>query len=165
MTWNRLSLALLIAVMAPALAWSQVVNGDPHVALRAEQGLPASSAAGEIRVFGQAYLSGGGASSLVARREPSGRWTVSWVRQGPRRGDAVLSWSLGRTAEAALEELLDDPGVLAPEPIPPEFGNCLDPPFVRMDVTWKGRTQQIEQSCGTWGAVRKISDLLESGMP
>lgn len=165
MTWNRLSLALLITVLAPALTWSQAVHGDPHIALRAKQGLPASSAIGEVRIFAQAYLSGGGASSLVARRAASGRWNVSWVRQGPWRSDAALSWSLGRATEMALEALLDAPGALAPTPAPPELANCLDPPFVRMDVTWKGRAEQIEQTCGTWGPVRKISDLLESDMP
>ena len=153
MTWNRLSLALLIAVMAPALAWSQVVNGDPHVTLRAAQGLPASSAAGEVRVFGQAYLSGGGASSLVARREPSGRWMVSWVRQGPWRGDAVLSWSLGPTAEAALEELLDDPG---PDP----NGVCLDPWSMDVDWLWRSKAHAFTQQCGPWGVADKISELL-----
>ena len=165
MAWLRLHLVLVIAALAPALAWSQAVHGDPHVALRAKLGLPASSAAGEVRIFGEGYLSGGGASSLVARRELSGRWRVSWVRQGAWPSDSVLSWSLGRTAEAALEELLDDPGAFTPKPVRPEFANCLDPPSVRMEVTWKGRAEHIEQTCGTWGAIKDIRDLLESGAP
>ena len=142
---------------------SDYVRTDPHVRLRTQAGLPVASAVGDIRILNEAYLAGGGASSLVARRGRSGRWTVSFVIQRP--GDPTQSWTLGRTTAAALEKVLHDPGAFAPQPAPAEFASCLDPPFTRTEVSWKGRTEVIQQDCGTWGAVARIQNLLESGMP
>lgn len=153
-----------VLLSGPALSQaSDYVRTDPHVRLRTQAGLPVASAVGDIRILNQAYLAGGGASSLVARRERSGRWTVSFVMLKP--GDPVQSWTLGRTTAAALEEVLDDPGAFAPQPAPAEFASCLDPPFTRMEVNWKGRAEVTQQDCGTWGVVARIQNLLESGMP
>ena len=159
MTWNRLSLALLITVLAPALAWSQVE--DWHVKVRARAGLPASSAEGQVRIFSEGWLTGGGETSLVARRDGKGRWRVSRVT-GFRK-TSERHWRLNAQEGAALEALLDDPAALVETPPPPEQDHCLDPPSADLEVRRRGRAERISQTCGSWGAVARVETLLTAG--
>src|SRR5438128_2157612 len=109
MTRARLLLVLLLAAAAPTVAWSGAK--DWHVKLRAQAGLPASSAQGQLRLFSEGWLSGGGATSLVARRDDKGAWTVSQVTGFASAEES--HWNLDAQDGAALEALLDDPATLA----------------------------------------------------
>lgn len=159
MTWNRLSLALLITVTAPTLAWPQVE--DWHVKVRVRAGLPASSAKGQVRIFSEGWLTGGGETSLVARRDGKGRWMVSRVTGF--RTMRERHWRLDAREGAALEALLDDSAALVETPPPPEQDHCLDPPSANLEVSWRGRVERISQTCGPWGAVARVETLLTAG--
>lgn len=159
MAWFRPHLVLVIAAMAPVVAWSQAAAGDPHLALRAKLGLPASSAVGEVRIFSEGYLSGGGASSLVARRERPGRWTVSrvYISGYGRTRSPIQSWRLRPAEVVELEALLDDPSAFKPsESTEP----CLDPPSTELDVHWRGRVENVREVCDPPGVVERVQKIL-----
>lgn len=139
---SRLGLAAILLLRSSAA----VARVDPHVAVRAKAGLPASSAEGEVRLSSEGYLSGGGAGSLVARQDPAGRWIVSSVTE--MQGERPLKerrWRLDKSQGAALEGLLDDP------------------PSVTFDLRWRGRQGQVFQNGGPWGAVKRVGMLLTAG--
>jgi hypothetical protein len=159
MTLARPLLLLLLAAAAPAAAWSQV--GDWHVKVRARAGLPASSAEGQVRILGEGLLSGGGMTSLVARRDGRGRWTVSRVTSFFTTNER--HWRLDAREGAALEALLDDPATLAETPAPSGQDQCLDPPSTDLEIRWRGRVERISQMCEPWGGVARVQTLLTAG--
>jgi hypothetical protein len=162
MTWSRLASTLLIVALAPAVAWARA-EPDPHVALRARAGLPASSAVGEVRIFSEAYLSGGGAESVVAHRSKSGRWTVSLVQRSAygRTRNPVQGWRLTTDDARELEALLEDPDAVAAEP--ESNDPCLDPPSSELDVRWRGREDHVYATCQLGEGFSRISAILTRG--
>jgi hypothetical protein len=156
----RFLLVLVLAAAAPTASWSQVE--DWHVKVRARAGLPASSARGQVRIFSEGWLSGGGETSLVARRDGKGRWSVSRVTRF-FRSTQERHWRLSASEGAALEVLLDDPATVVETPAPPGQDNCLDPPSTDLEIRWRGRMERISQTCGPWGSVKRVQTLLTAG--
>ncbi|WP_426010498.1 hypothetical protein [Caulobacter sp. DWR2-3-1b2] len=150
---------LLITALAPAVAAAQAE--DWHVKLRAQAGLSASSAKGEVRIFNEARLAGGGETSLVARREGKGRWTVSRVMSFLTTEEH--HWRLTALEGAALDVALDDPAVLVETPAPTDHYYCLDPPSTQLNIHWRGRAGGISKDCETWGALARAQALLTEG--
>lgn len=128
-------LMLMLAACAAAPS-----SGDDHVVLRREQGLPSSSAQGDLRILTQCLVEDGSAS-VVARRSPDGLWVVSWVT-GPamyRRGrteSQVLTSSDSRRVDA----LLADPALFSERPGPGECvhgcGKVLEAGRRRVEHPW-----------------------------
>jgi hypothetical protein len=164
MTRARLLLVLLLAAAAPAMAWSRAE--DRHVRLRAEAGLPASSARGQVRIYSLPGPFGGGKTSLVARRDGKGRWTVSRVTGSSPPAES--HWRLDAREGAALEGLLDNPAALTwtYQPTPGDSvadDYCPDFPLARMEIRWRGRTARLYQTCGPQDPVTRVQALLGGG--
>jgi hypothetical protein len=154
-----LLLILLLAAAAPTVASSRAK--DRHLTLRAEAGLPASSARGQVRIYSPSGFVGGGAMSLVARRDGEGRWTVSYVRGSPPRES---QWRLGPQDGALLEDLLDDPATLIrpAEPLPEDSAEdlCPDMSLTRMEIRWRGRRGSVFKTCNTVDPVASVLGFL-----
>ncbi|KRA66799.1 hypothetical protein ASD89_17205 [Caulobacter sp. Root656] len=155
--WGAAWIAAVLLWGGPAL--SQAPD-DPHVALRTRAGLPAASAAGEVRIYRLAlYLPA--QDSTVARRDPRGRWMVSRVRISSRAHNGVRAtrWRLNPKSAKALERLLEDPalyqasGEIGDEP-------CLDPGMLVADVTWRGRSTQLSANCESDRFLEALSSLV-----
>ena len=114
-----------------------------------------------MRIFTEGWLTGGGESSLVARRDGGGRWTVSRVTRFLKAEER--RWRLNAREAVALEALLDDPATLVETSAPPDHYPCLDPPSTELEIRWRGRVGRISQICEPWGAVARVQTLLTEG--
>lgn len=158
--WTAWLAAVVLCVASTATAQEA---DDPHVRLRTEIGVSASRGQGEVRLLTEAYLTGGGLTSVVARRGAHGRWTVSrvtngWGRAGEKR------WALSRREGQALDAALDDPVTLHPPANPPpgyDFEVCLDPWSISVETDWRGKQSLVFQSCGPWAGPALLFELVE----
>lgn len=154
-------MALLCGAGAAA---AQDAADDPHLRLRTEIGVPASRGQGEVRLLTEAYLTGGGLTSVVARRSAHGRWTVSRVTNGWGRRAGEKRWILSRREGRALDAALDDPATLYPPAAPSPgyaFETCLDPWTTSVEADWRGKRSQVSQHCGPWAGPALLFELVE----
>lgn len=153
-----------MAVLCEAgAAAAQDAADDLHIRLRNEIGAPASRGQGEVRLLTEAYLAGGGLTSVVARRSEHGRWSVSRVTNGWGRQAGEKRWTLSRREGRALDAALDDPATLYPPAAPPPgyaFETCLDPWTTGVEVDWRGKQGQVSQQCGPWAGPARLFELL-----